>query len=154
MIMHLDWQIKPYNELSLNEFHDLIALRIKVFVIEQDCPYQDLDGKDKKAYHVICRDGKGNIIATARILGPGVSYPEVSIGRVVVDESYRKNNVGDTLMEKCLSFIQEEFETSEVTISAQEHLKNFYAKHHFKQISETYMEDNIPHIKMTTKTTL
>ncbi len=152
--MHIDWQIKPFNELSLNEFHDLIALRIKVFVIEQNCPYQDLDGKDKKAYHVICRDGKGNIIATARILGAGISYPEVSIGRLVVDEGARKNKIGDTLIKKSLEFIHEEFGTVEVTISAQNHLEKFYSKHGFIKVSEPYLEDGIPHIKMTTKTTI
>ena len=87
--MHLDWQIKPYSELNLNEFHDIIRLRLKAFVVEQNCTYLDLDGKDKKCYHLICRDGFGKVISTARILPPGLSYSEVSIGRVVIDEASR-----------------------------------------------------------------
>ena len=73
--MHLNWQIKHYNDLTTNEFHDLIALRMEIFVVEQDCPYQDLDGKDKKSYHMICRDGMGNLAGTARILPAGLSLP-------------------------------------------------------------------------------
>lgn len=69
--MILEWQIKHFSELTIAEFHDLVALRIRVFVVEQNCPYQELDGKDKKSYHLICRDGMGKIVATARILPPG-----------------------------------------------------------------------------------
>ncbi len=69
--MHLDWQIKHYRDLTINEFHDIIKLRLEAFVVEQNCIYLDLDGKDKKCYHMICRDGMGNIVATARIVPPG-----------------------------------------------------------------------------------
>ena len=78
--MHLDWQFKPYKELTLNEFHDIIALRLKAFVVEQNCTYLDLDGKDKKAYHLLLRDGKGDVIATARILMPATMV-RLSAGR-------------------------------------------------------------------------
>ena len=93
--MNLNWQIKPYHDLSLNEFHDIIALRLQAFVVEQNCAYLDLDGKDKKSYHVICRDGKGNVLATARILPPGLGYEEdAAIGRVVINESLRATTFG------------------------------------------------------------
>lgn len=146
--MHLNWQIKPYNDLNLNELYDIIALRLKVFVVEQDCVYQDLDGKDKKCYHVFCRDGKGNIVCTARILHPGVSYPEVSIGRVVVDETVRKNGVGHELIKKCTAFINEEFGDVSISISAQKHLEGFYEQHGFKSVGNEYLEDGIPHLEM------
>jgi ElaA protein len=146
--MQLNWQIKPYSDLSLNEFHDIIALRLKVFVVEQDCVYQDLDGKDKKCYHVLCRNGKGDIVCTARILHPGVSYPEVSIGRVVVDEQVRKYGLGHELINKCSEFIKEEFGDVSVSISAQKHLEKFYNKHHFISVGKEYLEDGIPHIEM------
>ena len=146
--MHLDWQIKPYSELSLNEFHDIIALRLKAFVVEQSCLYQDLDGKDKKCYHLLCRDGKGNIVGTARILHPGISYPEVSIGRVVIDESARGKGVGHELIKKCTAFINEEFGDVSISISAQKHLEGFYEQHGFKSVGNEYLEDGIPHLEM------
>ncbi len=146
--MHLDWQIKPYSELNLNEFHDIIRLRLKAFVVEQNCTYLDLDGKDKKCYHLICRDGVGKVVATARILHPGISYPEVSIGRVVIDESIRGNGIGHELMKKCLAFANDEFGSVPIKISAQEHLENYYSKHGFIHTGKSYLEDNIPHIEM------
>jgi len=146
--MHLDWQIKPYSELSTTEFHDIIALRLKAFVVEQNCSYLDLDGKDKKCYHLICRDGQGKVVATARILHPGTSYPEVSIGRVVVEKSIRGQNIGDELMKKCMSYVVEEFGNVAIRISAQKHLESYYGKHKFTSTGKEYLEDAIPHVEM------
>ncbi|MBL1279613.1 MAG: GNAT family N-acetyltransferase [Fluviicola sp.] len=147
--MHLEWQIKHYSELTLNEFHDIIALRINVFVVEQDCPYPELDGKDKKCYHVICRDGKGNIVATARIVPPGISYDaSPSIGRVVIDESIRKQGIGHELMNKCVDYSIIEFGNSTITISAQKHLEKYYGEHSFTSTGKEYLEDGIPHVEM------
>jgi len=146
--MHIEWQVKPYSDLSLNELYDIIALRLKVFVVEQDCVYQDLDGKDKKCYHLFCRDGKGNLSATARILHPGISYPEVSIGRVAVDESMRGKAIGYELIKKCKEFIVEEFGDVSISISAQKHLEHFYETHEFKSVGKEYLEDGIPHVEM------
>ncbi|HIP32652.1 MAG TPA: GNAT family N-acetyltransferase [Crocinitomicaceae bacterium] len=147
--MHLNWQIKHFNELSINEFHDIIALRIKVFVVEQDCPYQDLDGKDKKCYHVICRDGKGNIVATARILPPGISYDSPSIGRVVIENEIRGEGIGHELMNKCVDYSVVEFGNAVITISAQKHLEKYYREHNFISTGKEYLEDGIPHVEMT-----
>jgi len=146
--MHLDWQVKFYPELSTNEFHDIIALRLKAFVVEQNCSYLDLDGKDKKCYHLICRDGFGRVVATARILPPGLAYPEVSIGRVVIDESIRGKGVGHELMIKAMAFAKEEFGDPLVRISAQSHLEKFYNKHGFVGTGKEYLEDDIPHMEM------
>lgn len=146
--MHLAWQIKPYSELNLNEFHDIIALRLKAFVVEQNCTYLDLDGKDKKCYHLICRDGLGKVIGTARILHPGTSYPEVSIGRIVVDVNSRGKGIGHELMRKCLEYTVEEFGSVPVRISAQKQLEKFYNQHHFFSTGKEYLEDNIPHLEM------
>lgn len=147
--MHFDWQIKHYNELSVNEFHDLIQLRIDVFVVEQNCPYSDIDGKDKKSYHVICRDGNGLIAATARILPVGISYKDdVAIGRVVVAPIHRKIHLGHKLMEECLLFISNEFGNVSLRISAQKHLENYYKKHGFISTEKEYLEDGIPHVEM------
>lgn len=146
--MILDWQIKHFSELTIAEFHDIVALRIHVFVVEQNCPYQELDGKDKKAYHVICRDGSGKIVATARILPPGVAYKEVAIGRVVLAEMIRGKGIGHELMKQCMQFIGAEFGHVPVRLSAQAHLEKYYESHQFKSTGNNYLEDNIPHVEM------
>ncbi len=146
--MHLDWQVKHYPELTTNEFHDIIALRLKAFVVEQNCSYLDLDGKDKKCYHLICRDGFGKVVATARILPPGISYSEVSIGRVVLDQEIRGKGIGHKLMEQSMKFINEEFGAVPVRISAQKHLENYYNTHNFFSTGKEYLEDEIPHVEM------
>ena len=146
--MVLNWQVKHYNDLSLNEFHDIIALRIKVFVVEQNCPYLELDGKDKKSYHLICRNGTGDIVATARILPPGISYDDTSIGRVVIDESIRGNGVGHELMIKSVEFCTVEFGNTPIQISAQKHLEKYYEQHQFSSTGKEYLEDDIPHVEM------
>jgi ElaA protein len=146
--MNLNFQCKHFNELSVIEFHDIVSVRLKTFVVEQNCVYQDLDGKDKKCYHLICRDGMGNIVATARILPPGISYGEVSIGRVVLQEELRGNGQGHELMNKCMEFCEKEFGRVPVRISAQKHLERFYNGHLFFSTGKNYEEDGIPHVEM------
>ena len=146
--MHLNWQVKHYHDLALNEFHDIIALRLDVFVVEQDCPYLDLDGKDKKCYHLICRDGKGDVMATSRILPPGISYEHTAIGRVVINKKYRGQGIGHEMMERCIQFSQNEFGNSPIIISAQKHLEEYYGKHQFVSTGSEYLEDGIPHVEM------
>lgn len=151
MSKHFAWQVKYYPELTLNEFHDIIALRLKAFVVEQNCAYLDLDGKDKKSYHVICRDGFGNVVATARILPPGLSYDEVAIGRVVIDESIRGKGIGHDLMNQSMKYAEEEFGKVPIRISAQKHLESYYNKHGFVSSGKEYLEDDIPHVEMLYK---
>jgi ElaA protein len=147
--LKINWDIKHYNELSLNEFHDLIQLRINVFVVEQNCPYSELDGKDKKSYHLIGRDGFGNIAATARILPKGIGYEnDVAIGRVVVGEDHRGLQLGHDLMKECKKFIAQEFGETSIRLSAQKHLENYYKQHDFTSTGKEYLEDGIPHVEM------
>lgn len=141
-------QFKPFSELTLNEFHDIIQLRIEVFVIEQDCPYQDLDGKDKACYHLICKNTKGDLIGTLRILPAGLSYKEISIGRVVLKETARGEKNGHTMMTEAMQFIASKFGQQAVRISAQKHLEKFYETHGFQSTGKEYLEDGIPHIEM------
>ena len=140
--------VQPYSALSLDHFHDIIALRIKIFVIEQDCPYQDLDGKDKLAYHLFYTNNEGEVVAATRILPQNTSYTEVSVGRVVVDESCRGTGLGHLIMEESMNFIQVEFGPVDVRLSAQKHLENYYGKHGFKSTGREYLEDGIPHVEM------
>jgi len=147
--MHLNWQIKHYIDLTTNEFHDIIALRLNAFVVEQNCAYLDLDGRDKKSYHVICRNGKGDVVATARILPPGLSYEnESAIGRVVIDESLRGKGIGHELMDKSVDFAKLEFGGVAIKISAQKHLESYYSQHKFTSTGNEYLEDGIPHVEM------
>ena len=146
--MHLDWQVKHYRDLTLNEFHDIIAISLEAFVVEQNCAYLDLDGKDKKSYHSICRDGKGDIVATARICPPGLVYDETAIGRVVIKENIRGNGIGHDLMNRCVDFSMLEFGMTPIQISAQKHLENYYNKHLFNSTGKEYLEDGIPHVEM------
>jgi ElaA protein len=144
-------EVKHFNELNLNEFHDMIALRIQVFVIEQNCPYQELDGKDKAAFHVLIRNEENEIIGTTRILPKGVSYYEIAIGRVVVDEKYRYLKLGHMLMEESLRFVEQQFGKQNIRLSAQTHLEKFYASHGFQSTGKEYLEDGIPHTEMLLK---
>lgn len=144
----LSWSIKAFDDLTLREFHDLVALRIEVFVVEQNCPYPELDGKDEKSYHLIGRNEKFEIVATSRILPPGISYPQVSIGRVVVAKKERMNQYGHAMMRTAFGFIRETFGPVEIKISAQKYLESFYLSHDFIPTGKEYLEDGIPHLEM------
>ncbi len=145
--MELTTNIKSFEQLTLDEFHDMIALRIAIFVIEQNCPYQDLDGKDKVSFHALLHVNQ-QLVATARILPPGISYNDVSIGRVVVDTSFRGKSIGHELMNVCMDFVEKQFGKVPVRISAQSHLVKFYNEHGFVSTGKEYLEDNIPHTEM------
>lgn len=144
----LNWNFKHYSELSLNEFHDIIALRIKVFVIEQNCPYQDLDGLDKECYHLLTTNEKNEVVGTARIIPPGLLYPDAGIGRIVLDESARGANNGHLLMKYSMQFIFTKFGQVDMKLSAQKHLEKFYNQHGFISTGKEYLEDGIPHVEM------
>lgn len=147
----MEFIVKAFHDLTLNDFHDIIALRIEVFVIEQNCPYQDLDGKDKVGFHLLVKQD-GKIIGTTRILPQGVSYPEVSIGRVVIAKSHRMLKIGHQLMEKSMEFVYQYFGLVDVKLSAQKHLEKYYNHHGFLSTGKEYLEDGIPHVEMIKKT--
>ena len=139
--------IKPFTELTTNELYEILQLRSEVFVVEQDCVYQDVDFKDQKALHVI--GTKNNkIVAYTRIFKPGDYFTQASIGRVVVAKNERKFGYGHIIFDYSIEAILEFFKETVIKISAQKYLKNFYESHHFKQVGEEYLEDNIPHIAM------
>lgn len=146
----MKWILKTFDELTLKEFHDIIQLRLDIFVVEQDCPYLDLDGKDFKAYHFYgqLEDGSEKIVAYTRIFAPGDYFKEASIGRVVVQADYRKDGIGYKLMENSAQQIKKLFNVNVIKIGAQLYLKKFYESLGFNQIGEGYLEDGIPHIYM------
>jgi len=146
----MKWSCKAFKELSLDEFHDIIQLREIVFVVEQDCPYLDVDGKDKEALHVF-GEYEGNIVATTRILKPGISYDEVAIGRVVTSPTVRGMGMGKQLMEESMKFVKLHFGKVPIRISAQTYLLKYYKSFGFIETGEEYLEDNIPHFEMLYK---
>ncbi|WP_026707929.1 GNAT family N-acetyltransferase [Flavobacterium frigidarium] len=145
--MSLQWKIKPFDGLSVNELYDLLQLRSKIFVVEQNCVYLDLDGKDKVALHLFA-EFEGKIVAHARLFKAGISFDNASIGRVVVDADYRDRKWGHDLMREAIAGIASKFNETKITIGAQLYLKKFYESHGFIQSSEMYLEDDIPHIEM------
>lgn len=139
--------IKKFNELSTHELYAVLQLRAEVFVVEQDCVYQDLDNKDLDAYHMLgVLDTK--IVAYARIFKPGDYFLESSIGRIVVKKEFRKFQYGYQLVQNSIQFIENNLQQNKILISAQSYLSKFYNSLGFTQVGEEYLEDGIPHIKM------
>lgn len=143
----MTWYTAHWDDWNKDDLYDCLALRTAVFVIEQNCPYQEVDGKDRSSWHLWARD-EGQVVAYARIVAPGVSYPEVSIGRVVVADSIRGKGLGRKLMVRSLAFIRESLGPQPVRISAQEYLLDFYRTLGFETVGTGYLEDGIPHQQM------
>ncbi|MAD97636.1 MAG: GNAT family N-acetyltransferase [Flavobacteriaceae bacterium] len=143
----MNFLVKTFDQLTTSELYDLLQLRSEVFVVEQDCVYQDIDGKDQKALHVLgYKDDQ--LVAYTRVFGPGYYFENASIGRVVVKESDRKYGYGYELMKASINAVDYHFKVTEITISAQTYLKKFYNNLGFQQVGEGYLEDGIPHIRM------
>ena len=143
----LEIKVKTFSELSNKELYDLLQLRSEVFVVEQECVYQDIDGKDQQALHVIgIKNNK--VVAYTRIFKPGDYFNETSIGRVVVKEEERTNNYGRDIMKESIKAVKERFNETRIKVSAQSYLLKFYNNLGFKEVGEEYLEDGIPHRSM------
>jgi ElaA protein len=145
--MPITWNTKTFEELSTQELYQILRLRSEVFVVEQNCVYQDIDNKDQKALHLF-GEFEGEIIAYSRLFQPGDYFEFSSIGRVIVAEKHRDKNYGHELINLSILAIKNQFNEDSITISAQLYLKKFYETHGFIATSETYLEDDIPHIEM------
>lgn len=143
-------KVKAFKELNTKELYDILRLRCQVFVVEQDCLYEDVDGKDEKALHVIGTK-KGNIVAYARIFKSGDYFEEAAIGRVAVKKSERKFGYGKEIMNASIAAVRDYFNESAIRVSAQLYLERFYHSFGFEQVAEGYLEDGIPHIGMVLK---
>ena len=143
----LEIKVKTFSELNIQELYDILQLRSEVFVVEQDCVYQDLDDKDQQSLHVFIHH-HDKLVACARIVPAALAYPEISIGRVIVAAPYRKKQLGHELMRLCVAQIHSHFGEQKIVLSAQAHLQDFYKKHNFVPEGATYLEDGIPHIHM------
>lgn len=138
---------RHFDELKNTELYDLLKLRSEVFVVEQNCVFLDMDDKDQEAVHVLGYEGP-QLVAYTRLLAPGKSYAEASIGRVVSHPSARGKNYGREIMQFSIQHTLELFNTKEIVISAQLYLERFYAELGFVPEGDVYPEDDIPHIKM------
>lgn len=142
-------EIKTFSQLTLQELYEILRLRSEVFVVEQNCPYQDIDSKDEKALHIIGKI-EGHIVVYTRCFGPGIYFKEAAIGRVVVSEKYRKCGYGSKIMKVSMEAINEKYTTNLIKLSAQTYLIKFYESLGFRSIGDSYLEDGIPHIAMIT----
>lgn len=146
----MNWNLKKFKELSVEEIYKILALRNEIFIVEQECAYLDCDDKDLNSYHLFSKEN-GEIIAYLRILEKGVSYDEISIGRVAVKKNYRGKGISREMLLKAIDFVENNLNEDTIKIQAQAYLLNFYSSLGFKAVSEEYLEDNIPHIDMLYK---
>ncbi|MBD79943.1 MAG: GNAT family N-acetyltransferase [Crocinitomicaceae bacterium] len=141
----MTFEIKHWDELSKDELYDIIQLRIEVFVIEQDCPYQECDGTDRVAFHLLIQQNE-ELIGTARIIPK--EGDRVALGRIVIKKKNRMEGIGKRLMKSCLEYTREVLHAKRVTMSAQTYLIKFYSEFGFETRGEEYLEDDLPHIAM------
>ncbi|MBD2716509.1 GNAT family N-acetyltransferase [Microvirga sp. STR05] len=146
--MTLTWTTKAFPDLTLPELYTLLQLRSEVFVVEQACAFQDLDGQDQAAYHLLGHTETGELAAYTRLFAAGISYPEASIGRVVVSPKFRRYGLGRELLRQSIAAIEHLFGPQPIQIGAQLYLREFYESFGFRQLGEGYLEDGIPHIHM------
>lgn len=142
----MNWKFKKFDELTTNELYEILKLRAEVFVVEQDCPYQDLDDKDKWAYHLFLEDDDGStVIAVLRILPENIAYEDMAIGRVIVKKSHRGQGLSKVMMRKAINFIIEDLGKKRIKLSGQAYLREFYEDLGFERVSDIYLEDGIDH---------
>lgn len=144
------FELKRFRELTNEELYRLLRLRSEVFVVEQACPYQDLDGKDQEALHLLGYEN-GNLVAYSRLFEPDENQNHAVIGRVVVNPNERKKLYGKKLMTESITQIRKLFGNVDIILSAQHYLLRFYNQLGFKEYGEIYLEDDIPHINMINK---
>ncbi|MBO2672506.1 GNAT family N-acetyltransferase [Shewanella algae] len=146
----MQWQLLPFAELTLDTLYELMKLRVDIFVVEQNCPYPELDEKDRAAgaMHLLGRSSSGELLAYARLLPAGVSYSQVSIGRVAVAAEARGGGRARQLMQEAIGGCNKLWPAEDIKIGAQEYLRAFYQSLGFEAVSEVYLEDGIPHLDM------
>jgi len=147
---NLQWETKTFHQLSTDQLFDFLKLRVDVFVVEQQCAYRELDDHDRhvETRHLSGHNESGQLIAYARLLPPGLRFPEVNLGRFVVKADFRKQGVGHQLLQAALKEISGCWPRTTIKISAQDYLQAFYAQYGFLPVSEVYLEDGIPHVEM------
>lgn len=148
----VDFKNRKFHDLTTNELYEILRKRNEVFVVEQNINYQDCDDKDKNSYHLFFQEND-EIIAYLRILEKGISYPEISIGRVLVSKNKRGQNLGRRILKEAINFIESELKEVCIKISAQQYLEEFYNSLGFRSVSDIYLEEGIEHVKMVRENT-
>ena len=143
----MDWKIYQFDDLSSRKLYDVLKLRVDVFVVEQNCPYPELDGLDQQSVHLLCSENS-KLIAYARLVPSGAKYEVPSIGRVIVHEDARGRGLAKELLERSIDYISNEWGADAIKLQGQVYLKEFYQSFGFQPISASYDEDGIPHIDM------
>nr|WP_321406316.1 GNAT family N-acetyltransferase [uncultured Carboxylicivirga sp.] len=143
--------IKSFKELSVEELYGLLKLRAEIFVVEQDCVYNDLDDNDQVAFHLMVKDDEDEIVAYVRMLDKGTRFSQASIGRLVVKKELRFNGLARRIMTEASQWMRLRWGVDEIHISAQKYLKAFYSSLGYETVTDTYLEDGIPHIGMDVK---
>ena len=144
----LSWRFQKFGDIPATDWYQICIARIAVFVVEQNCPYQELDGQDLSARHLSVWTNRNDLVAYLRILAPGERFTHPSIGRVLTTHAARGLGLGRPLMEAGIERCRQEFPQHDIELSAQAHLVDFYGSLGFKPVGETYLEDGIPHIDM------
>lgn len=143
-----DWKFKKFDELSLHDLYDILQLRSRVFVVEQNAIYLDADGLDKGAHHLLFRTDHGQLVAYCRLLPPGSQFPDAAIGRVVVDPAHRGQGLARAMLRQAIPKCLALYQVNKIHISAQKYLHDLYASFGFKAVSADYLEDGILHVGM------
>ncbi|RNF38542.1 GNAT family N-acetyltransferase [Planococcus salinus] len=143
----MSWKTYQFDELTTEELYDFLKLRVDVFVVEQNCPYPELDGLDQQAIHIAYGEN-GKTLAYARLVPAGVKYEAPSIGRVIVHPEARNRGLARRLLHQCIDFIQTHWKAEEIQLQGQVYLQQFYESVGFQTVSDIYEEDGIPHVDM------
>ncbi|WP_018692188.1 GNAT family N-acetyltransferase [Algicola sagamiensis] len=145
----MNWQCLPFSQLTTHQLYDLLKLRVDVFIVEQDCPFSDLDNRDQltSVYH-LCGYEQDKLVAYARLMPPGSVFEKASIGRVVTSPDARGSGAGQALMREAIRQCELFWPGVDIEIAAQEYLLNFYQSFGFEAFTDVYLEDGIPHVDM------
>ena len=143
----LNWVQKTYKDLTKDELYNILKLRVEVFVVEQECPYPEVDGRDKECTHIWLEEN-GKLFAYCRIVPPETEEDYYAIGRVIVIKEKRGQGYAKELMERAITFLRDEWKAEQVWLHGQEYLRGFYGSFGFREVTDVYLEDNIPHVDM------
>lgn len=146
----MEIRAKSFDQLSIEELYEILQLRSEVFVVEQNCVYQDIDGKDDRALHIIgIQDEK--LVGYARCFPAGIYFEQAAIGRIIIREDYRNRKLGHVILDAAIGAVKKYYNATNIRLSAQLHLMSFYEDHGFIPVGADYLEDGIPHISMIQK---